>query len=157
MYLCTLEVCEVAHAALAPMKRKTDMKYNAYTSKSLKISDLKFIGGGKTLNISVLRRSLIPHFVLIIVSFLCFACSKKTSVSQYPEMQGYFAESCNLGVATTDSVQRFTQKFDAFVAQHTDAADDPLYARICDNIQNACARLNITVNDDWDGENHLNF
>ena len=72
-------------------------------------------------------------------------------------MQAYYAESCNLGVATTDSVQRFTQKFDAFVAQHTDAADDPLYDRICDNIQSAWLRLNIAINDEWDGEYNMNF
>ena len=70
------------------------MKHNEYMSKSLKISDLKFIWD-KTLNVSVLRRSLIPHFILIIVSFLYFACSKETSISSYPEMQAYYAESCN--------------------------------------------------------------
>ena len=125
------------------------MKNNAYTSKSLKISDLKLIGGGKTLNISVLRRSLIPHFILIIVSFLYFACSKETSVSHYPEMQAYYAESCNLGVAATDSVQHFAQKVDAFVTQHTDAKQDPLYPRIQENIRSASFRLNINVDDEW--------
>lgn len=75
----------------------------------------------------------------------------------YPEMQAYYVESYNLGVAASDSVQRFRQKVDTFVAQHTDAADDPLYASIRDNIQSAWLRLNITVNDEWDGETYIYF
>ena len=72
-------------------------------------------------------------------------------------MQAYYAESCNLCVAATDSVQRFTQKFDAFVTQHTDATDDPLYDRICDNIQSAWIRISITLNEDWEGDYNMNF
>ena len=133
------------------------MKYNAYTSKLLKISALKLVGGGKSLSISVLRHSSILFIILIIVSFLCLACSKETSVSHYPEMQAYYAESCNLGVAATDSVQRFAQKVNAFVTLHTDATDDPLYDRICDNIQSAWIRISITINEDWDGDYNMNF
>jgi hypothetical protein len=64
-------------------------------------------------------------------------------------MQAYYAESCNLGVANGDSVQRFKQKVDAFVAQHTSAAGDPLYPQIVGNIRNAWIRLNITLDDEW--------
>ena len=133
------------------------MKQNTHTSKSLNISDLKLIGGGKTLNISVLRRSSIFIFTMIIVSFVCFSCSEETSVSQYPEMQAYYDESCNLGVATTDSVQHFTQKVNTFVTQHTDAANDPLYPQIVGNIQSACFRLNITIDDEWLPEFDMTF
>ena len=133
------------------------MKHNAYMSKSLKISDLKFIGGGKTLNISVLRRSLIPHFILIIVSFLCFACSKETSVSSYPEMQAYYVESCNLGVATTDSIRHFSQKVNAFVTSHADAVEDPLYPKIKENIRTVSLRITINVGDEWEGEYYTTF
>ena len=127
------------------------MKYNAYTPKSLKISVLESIGGGKSLIISRLRRSSIPFIVFIIVSFLCLACSKETSVSQpqYPEMQAYYVESCHLSVAATDSVQRFMQKVDTFVTRHSDAKQDPLYPRIQENIRSASFRLNINVDDEW--------
>ena len=94
---------------------------------------------------------------LFIVSFLCLACSKETSRSSYPEMQAYYAESCHLGVAVADSVARFSQKVDAFVTQHTDAQQDPLYTRIQQNIQTACTRLGIYINDEWDGEYNENF
>ena len=117
------------------------------------------IGGGKTLNISVLRNSLIPLSLSFIVSFLCLACSKETSVSQpqYPEMQAYYVESCHLSVAATDSVQRFMQKVETFVTHHTDAKQDPLYPRIQENIRSASFRLNINVDDEWDGEYNMTF
>ena len=64
-------------------------------------------------------------------------------------MQAYYAESCNLGVAATDSVQRFRQKVDTFVTQHMDAKDDPLYPKIQENIQNAWVRVRIDFGEDW--------
>ena len=72
-------------------------------------------------------------------------------------MQAYYAESCNLGVAATDSVQRFSQKVDTFVTQHTDAKDDPLYPRIVDNIKSAWIRLNMNLGDDWDEDYNMLF
>ena len=93
----------------------------------------------------------------MIVSFLCLACSKETSRMSYPEMQAYYAESCNLGVAATDSVQRFSQKVDTFVTQHTDAKDDPLYSKIQANIESVWVRVRIELGDDWEGENHYDF
>ena len=136
---------------------KTMMKHYRYTSKPLRISDLKLIGGGKTLNFSVLRNSLISFSFILVVSFLCLACSKETSRSSYPEMQAYYVESCNLGVAAIDSVQRFSQKVDAFVALHADAKDDPLYPRIQENIQTVSIRLGFNVNEDWDEDYDVNF
>lgn len=135
------------------------MKHYTYIPKSLNIRALKLIGGGKTLNISVLRNSLIPLSLSFIVSFLCLACSKETSVSQpqYPEMQAYYVESCHLSVAATDSVQRFMQKVDTFVTRHSDAKQDPLYPRIQENIRSASFRLNINVDDEWDGEYNMTF
>ena len=133
------------------------MRHNTYTSKPLRISGLKLVGGGKTLNISVLRHSLISLSFLFIVSFLCLACSKETSRMSYPEMKAYYAESCNLGVAASDSIVRFRQKVDTFVAQHTDAKEDPLYSQIVDNIKSAWIRLNINLGDDWGDDYNMIF
>ena len=133
------------------------MKHDTYTTKPLRISDLKLIGGGKTLNFSVLRSSLFFLSFILIVSFLCLACSKETSRSSYPEMQAYYVESCNLGVAAIDSVQRFSQKVDAFVALHADAKDDPLYPHILENIQTVSIRLGFYVNEDWDDDYDVHF
>lgn len=72
-------------------------------------------------------------------------------------MQAYYAESCHLGVAASDSVQRFSQKVETFVTLHTDAKQDPLYLRIQENIRSASFRLNINVDDEWDGEYNMTF
>ena len=133
------------------------MKHNTYSSKSLSIRVLRLTGGGKTLNISALRSSLISYFFLILVSFLCFACSKETSVSQYPEMQAYYAESCHLGELVGDSIQRFSQKIETFVTRHTDAKQDPLYLRIQENIRSASFRLSIYIDDEWEPEYERTF
>ena len=136
---------------------KTMMRHNIYTSKPLRISGLKLIGGGKALNISVLRHSLISLSFLFIVSFLCLACSKETSRMSYPEMQAYYAESCNLGVAASDSIARFRQKVDTFVTQHTDAKDDPLYPKIQANIESVWVRVRIELGDDWSEDYNMIF
>ena len=135
------------------------MKHYTYTSKPQGITSLKLIGGGKFSCSALLRHSLIPLSLSFIVSFLCLACSKETSVSQpqYPEIQAYYVESCHLSVAATDSVQRFMQKVDTFVTHHTDAKQDPLYPRIQENIRSASFRLNINVDDEWDGEYNMTF
>ena len=106
------------------------MKHYTYTSKRHGNTSLKLIEGGKFSYSALLRHSLIPLSLLFIVSFLCLACSKETSITQYPEMQAYYAESCHLGVAASDSVQHFSQKVETFVTRHTDAKQDPLYPRI---------------------------
>lgn len=128
------------------------MKHDTYTTKSLILRALELIGGGKTLNFSVLRHSLISFNFVMIVSFLCLACSKETSVTQYPEMQAYYAESCHLGVAASDSVQRFSLKVETFVTRHTDAKQDPLYPRIQENIRAASFCLTFMIDDEWESE-----
>ncbi len=125
------------------------MKHYTYTSKPQGITSLKLIEGGKFSCSALLRHSLIPLSLSFIVSFLCLACSKETSVSQYPEMQAYYVESCHLGMAASDSVQRFSQKVETFVTRHSDAKQDPLYLRIQENIRTASFRLNINVDDEW--------
>ncbi|MBR2113436.1 MAG: hypothetical protein IJ929_02050 [Prevotella sp.] len=72
-------------------------------------------------------------------------------------MQAYYAESCNLSVATTDSIRHFSQKVNAFVTSHSDAVEDPLYPKIKENIRAVSFRLIITIDDEWDGEYYMNF
>ncbi len=146
-YLCSVVIA---------LQAKT-MERDIFTSKPLRISGLKLIGGGKTLNISVLRTSLISLFFSFIVSFLCLACSKETSRSSYPEMQAYYVESCHLTEVAEDSVIRFSQKVNAFVLQHADAMDDPLYPKIRENIKAVKVKSGFYVNPEWDEEVNVNF
>ena len=125
------------------------MKCYTYKSTPLGSKSAIAVLGGKFSYSALLRHSLIPLSLSFIVSFLCLACSKETSITQYPEMQAYYAESCHLGVAASDSVQRFSLKVETFVTRHTEAKQDPLYPRIQDNIRAASIHLNITIDDEW--------
>ena len=78
-------------------------------------------------------------------------------MTRYPEIQAYHAESLNLTVASADSVSKFSTKVKTFVAHHPDAAQDPLYPVIQQNIKQNLLRLSITINDEWDGETHIEY
>ena len=56
------------------------MKHDRYSSKPAGRPAQKLIGGGKTLNISVLRGVVISNFVIFIISFLCVSCEKEIPV-----------------------------------------------------------------------------
>ena len=133
------------------------MKQDRLTSMPQGETSPKPAGGGKFSNYALLRHSLILPFFVMIVSFLCLACSKETSRMSYPEMQAYYAESCNLGVAASDSITRFRQKVDTFVTQHADAKDDPLYSKIQANIESVWVRVRIELGDDFEGEINYDF
>lgn len=92
---------------------------------------------------------------LALLSLGFISCEK--DVLRYQEMVQYHTESVHLPQVTTDSVSRFSQKVSTFLAQHPDAQDDPLYPEIQANIRAASFRMTITINDEWDGENVVNF
>ena len=72
-------------------------------------------------------------------------------------MRQYHQESLTLQQVTTDSVTRFSSKVTAFVASHPAARQDPLYPEIQANIRQATLRITINFDDEWDGEEHINF
>ena len=86
---------------------------------------------------------------------LLTACEK--DMMRYEEIKAYHAESKHLPEVTADSVNRFTLKVDAFVAVYPDAAEDPLYPEIRQNIKDALAKFVITVHDEWDGETDVSY
>lgn len=112
-------------------------------------SGYKAVGGVET-------RFYPPHFTLIFFIFLLsVACAKE--LTRYPEIQAYHQESLSLTVASVDSVGKFSTKVRTFVAHHPDAAQDPLYPAIEQNIRQNLLRLSITINDEWDGETEINY
>ena len=132
------------------------MKYDTLHTKPLGISlPTPIRGGGKSLIINTLHRRFVFVFIIFLASFLCLSCQKEAF--RYPEMQAYYAESCQLPIVSGDSITRFAHKVDAFVAAYPDAKADPLYPGIRENIQKVWFRLTITVNDEWDGETFIYF
>lgn len=88
---------------------------------------------------------------------MCTACEKE--FLRYQEMQAYYDESCQLSVATADSVASFTDKVKAFVAQYPAAQEDPLYSKIRENVQQCWVSITMTIdaNTEWDGVTYYDF
>ena len=76
---------------------------------------------------------------------------------RYEEMRQYHQESLTLQQVSTDSVTRFSSKVTTFVVAHPAAQEDPLYPEIQQNIHQATLRITITIDDEWDGVEHINF
>lgn len=92
---------------------------------------------------------------LLSLSFTFGSCSKE--VMRYAEIRQYHAESLTLHAVTTDSVTRFSEKVNFFVAQHPAAKEDPLYPEIQQNISQSLLRITLTINDEWAGKEYINF
>ena len=92
------------------------------------------------------------------LTFLIFlaSCSNDDEV-HFVEISEYYAESCHLDQATQDSIVRFAQKVDAFVAANPQAKEDPLYPRILHNIQTSSFDPTITINTDWEDDVESGF
>lgn len=103
---------------------------------------------------SGLRFAAISNFVIFIVSFLCVACEKEIS-HDYPELQAYYAESCQLPEVTRDSVLRFTNKVADFVDVYPEAKYDPIYPDIVNNVNHVL--FGVWINTEWDGETRITF
>lgn len=130
------------------------------------------IGGGKTLNISVLRNSFrsfshaIPSFFIFLFgiclfSFSLFSCEKELNADggSYPELQTYYTESCSWDaqVLTSDSLRRFRLKVADYVSVHPDAIHTSVYPKIQDNIRQASLRVTLTIDPTWGGDTVINF
>ena len=83
------------------------------------------------------------------------SCEKE--VLRYEEMVQYHAESQTLPSVAVDSVGRFEQKVQGFVALNPAAAEDPLFPEILKNIRQALVRFNITINPEWEGYIYRTF
>jgi hypothetical protein len=83
------------------------------------------------------------------------SCQKE--VQRYDEMRLYHGESLTLHQVQADSVVRFSDKVNAFVARYPAAAEDPLYPEIRANIRAALVTFTITVDDEWDGEIRVEY
>ena len=87
-------------------------------------------------------------FVCLLFALGLSSCEKE--VLRYEEMVQYHAESLTLPSVAVDSVGRFEQKVEGFVALHPAAAEDPLFPEILDNIRQALVRFNLTLDPDWE-------
>ena len=72
-------------------------------------------------------------------------------------MESFYIESCGLPAVTIDSVKLFSTKVNDYTTEYPESKEHSLYPKIQANIKSASLRLNITINDEWDGETYINF
>ena len=87
-------------------------------------------------------------FLCLLFALGLSSCEKE--VLRYQEMVQYHAESQTLPPVAVDSVGRFEQKVQGFVALNPAAAEDPLFPEILKNIRQALVRFNLTLDPDWE-------
>ena len=99
-----------------------------------------------------MKSKKILKYLLLLITFV--ACEKE--ITRYAEMQAYYQESVNLVQTSLDSISRFSNKVDGFVALHPRAKDDALYPEIEENIRKA--RIVISMHDgSWDDDIRWEF
>ena len=133
------------HRSMTYCGRAFDVRRNCFRSAELK------------------RASLSSHLTAALL-FLClmtftffFASCESYEDPTHEVLRGYFDESKGLFEVSTDSVNRFSAKVNEFTTRIPAAQNDPLYTQIKSNIKAASLKINITINDQWDGEKFITF
>ena len=98
-------------------------------------------------------------FILVLLVFAVswFASCEKDVYDINPTMEAYYMESLKLPSVTLDSVQSFSNKLEVFTRSFPWAVEHKRYPQIKENIKVASIRINITINDEWDGDTIIYF
>ena len=95
--------------------------------------------------------------LFFVACLLVMGCEKEVSSEGYPEMEGFYAESCGLPSVSVDSVKSFSVKVANYTTEFPGAKEHRLYPKIQENIKSASLRITITCDTTWAGETHINF
>ena len=96
--------------------------------------------------------------VLLLAVCLCMVgCEKEVIGEGFPEMEGFYVESCGLPAVSLDSVKSFSVKVDDFTIEFPESKEHSLYPKIQENIKTASLRLTITCDTTRNEETHINF
>jgi hypothetical protein len=88
---------------------------------------------------------------------MAVGCEKEVIGEGYPEMEGFYVESCGLPAVTIDSVKLFSTKVNDYTTEYPESKVHSLYPKILANIKYASLRITITCDTTWAGETHINF
>ena len=103
-----------------------------------------------------MKKGIVLLTMCMVIGFMLPSCEKEVyDVS--PTMEAYYTESLQLPSVSIDSVKSFSSKVNGFTRTYPIALEHEKYPLIKDNIKAASLRLNIVINDEWDGETHINF
>ena len=95
--------------------------------------------------------------LLFAACLMVMGCEKEVLSEGYPEMEGFYVESCGLPTVTIDSVKSFSIKVNDYTTEYPESKEHSLYPKIQANIKSASLRITITCDTTWAGETHINF
>lgn len=95
--------------------------------------------------------------LLFAVCLMVMGCEKDVIGEGYPEMEGFYVESCALPTVSIDSVKSFAVKVNDYTTEYPESKEHSLYPKIQANIKSASLRITITCDTTWAGETHINF
>ena len=95
--------------------------------------------------------------LLFVACLMVMGCEKDVIGEGFPEMEGFYVESCGLPTVTIDSVKSFTVKVNDYTTEYPESKEHRLYPKIQENIKSASLRITITCDTTWAGETHINF
>jgi len=101
-------------------------------------------------------KKMVLGFLSIILPMLV-SCEKEMIGKGYPEMEGFYVESCGLPVVTIDSVKLFSAKVDNYTDVYPKSKEHFLYPKIQANIKSTSLRITITADTTWDGDTIIHF
>ena len=103
-----------------------------------------------------MKKGVILLIMCMVIGFMLPSCEKEVfDVS--PTMEAYYNESVQLPTVSLDSIKKFSTKVDGYVADNPLAKEHRRYPQILQNIKTASLRLSISINDEWDGDTHINY
>lgn len=88
---------------------------------------------------------------------MMISCEKEVIGEGYPEMEGFYIESCGLSSVSIDSVKSFTVKVNDYTTEYPESKEHSLYPKIRANIKSASLRITITCDTTWAGTISINF
>ena len=95
--------------------------------------------------------------LLFTACLMVTGCEKDVIGEGYPEMEGFYVESCALPTVTIDNVKSFTIKVNDYTTEYPESKEHSLYPKIQANIKSTSLRITITCDTTWAGETHINF
>lgn len=103
-----------------------------------------------------MRKTTICVLIMIGMGILLPSCEKSSSDS-FPIMESFYTESEGLLSVSKDSVSRFSDKVNGYVASNPQAKNHDKYKMIMDNIKEAILHITIEVDDVWAGDTTITF
>jgi hypothetical protein len=94
---------------------------------------------------------------LFAICFMAVGCEKDVIGESYPEMEGFYIESCGLPAVTIDSVKLFSTKVNDYTTEYPESKEHSLYPKIQANIKSASLRITITADPTWAGDTIIYF